>query len=187
VPRIAPARASLGVTHVRKDRDAAFRISGASVMNDALLTFLTNLGNALTSPVFAMSLVAAIAVAVVYHWAIARRTFARARSSDQQQRIRAAASPEDFAALRGRVDALEATAGRSLQRVGFVRFNAFPDVGSELSYALAVVDRQGNGFLLSSIYSREEVRTYAKAVRNFSADKDLSDEELRAIELARAQ
>jgi Protein of unknown function (DUF4446) len=155
-------------------------------MNDALLTFLTNLGNALTSPVFAMSLVAAIAVAVVYHWAIARRTFARARSSDQQHRIRTAASPEDFAALRGRVEALEATAGRSLQRVGFVRFNAFPDVGSELSYALAVVDRQGSGFLVSSIYSREEVRTYAKAVRNFTADKDLSDEERRAIELARA-
>lgn len=153
-------------------------------MNDAVLSFLTNLGNALTSPIFAMSFVAAIAVAVVYHWAIARRTFARARTSNQIQ-IKAAGSPADIAALRGRVDALEANAARSLQRVGFVRFNAFPDVGSELSYALAVVDRQGNGFLVSSIYSREEVRTYAKAVRDFTADKELSDEERRAIELAR--
>jgi len=88
--------------------------------------------------------------------------------------------------LRARVDALEANAARSLQRVGFVRFNAFPDVGSELSYALAVVDGRGNGFLVSSIYSREEVRTYAKAIRSFSGDKDLSDEERRAIELAKA-
>jgi hypothetical protein len=155
-------------------------------MNGALSTFLTGLGNALTSPIFAMSLVAAIATAIVYHWAIARRTFARARTA-AQQKSRAATNPDEIAALRSRVDALEASTARTLQRVGFVRFNAFPDVGSELSYALAVVDRQGNGFLVSSIYSREEVRTYAKAVRNFTADKDLSDEERRAIELARAQ
>jgi hypothetical protein len=154
-------------------------------MNDAFLSFLTSLGNALTSPIFAMSLVAAIVVAIVYHWAIARPSFARARSLTQPS-TKAAGNPQDLAALRSRVDALEANAARSLQRVGFVRFNAFPDVGSELSYALAVVDRHGNGFLVSSIYSREEVRSYAKAVRDFTADKDLSDEERRAIELARA-
>jgi hypothetical protein len=154
-------------------------------MNDALLSFMNSLGNALTSPIFAMSFVAAIAVAVVYHWTIARRSFASARAS-QQQAVRATGNPADVAALRARVDALEASAARNLQKVGFVRFNAFPDVGSELSYALAVVDRSGNGFLVSSIYSREEVRTYAKAVRDFTADKDLSDEERRAIELARA-
>lgn len=82
---------------------------------------------------------------------------------------------------------MEAASARTLQCVGFVRFNAFPDVGSELSFALAVVDRRGNGFVVSSIYSREEVRTYAKAVRNFTADKGLSDEEQRAVELTRLQ
>lgn len=153
-------------------------------MNDALLSFLTSLGNALTSPIFAMSFVAMIAVAIVYHWAIARRSFASARAPGERRRT--AARSTDAAALRGRVDALEANAARSLQRVGFVRFNAFPDVGSELSYALAVVDADGNGFLVSSIYSREEVRTYAKSVRGFAADKDLGDEERRALELARA-
>ena len=154
-------------------------------MNDALLSFVTNLGNALTSPIFAMSFAAAIAVAIIYHWGIARRTFANARTTNQQT-VRATGNPADVAALRARVDALEANAARNLQKVGFVRFNAFPDVGSELSYALAVVDRSGNGFIVSSIYSREEVRTYAKAVRDFTADKDLSDEERRAVELARA-
>ena len=152
-------------------------------MNDALSTFLTNLGSALTSPIFAMSFVAAITIAIVYHFAIARRAFAPARSAGD--RYKTAANPEDIAALRSRIDALEANAARSLQRVGFVRFNAFPDVGSELSYALAVVDGQGSGFLVSSIYSREEVRTYAKAIRGYAADKELSDEERRAIELAR--
>ncbi len=152
-------------------------------MNDALSTFLTNLGSGLTSPIFAMSFVAAITIAIVYHFVIARRAFAPARSAGD--RYKTAANPQDIAALRSRIDALEANAARSLQRVGFVRFNAFPDVGSELSYALAVVDGQGSGFLVSSIYSREEVRTYAKAIRGYAADKELSDEERRAIELAR--
>lgn len=183
MPRIILARASLAVTFIGKDPIAGVRICGASVMNDALSSFLTNLGSALTSPVFAVSFVATIAVAIVYHWAIVRPRFGRARSSSLT--AVQATNPSEIAALRNRVDALEAHAARSLQRVGFVRFNAFPDVGSELSYALAVVDRKGDGFLVSSIYSREEVRTYAKAVRNFSADKDLSEEERRAIELAK--
>ena len=172
------------MTNSGEECEGAIRICAASAMNDAISSFLASLGNALTSPIFAMSLVAAIVIAFVYHQAIARRTFASARSMGDKKP--GATNLSDVAALRARVDALEANAARSLQRVGFVRFNAFPDVGSELSYALAVVDGRGNGFLVSSIYSREEVRTYAKAIRNFSGDKDLSDEERRAIELARA-
>jgi len=152
-------------------------------MNDALSSFLAGLVGALSSPLFAMSFAAAIAIVFVYHQAIARRAFAPARRTSDRRT--AAGSSEELAALRSRMDALEAASTRTLQRVGFVRFNAFPDVGSELSYALAVVDGHGNGFLVSSIYSREEVRTYAKAVRAFAADKELSDEERRAIELAR--
>jgi len=153
-------------------------------MNDALSSFLVGLGNALASPIFAMSFVAAILIVFVYHMVVARRAFAPAGSGSLRRS--AATNPADIAAVRARVDALEANATRSLQRVGFVRFNAFPDVGSELLYALAVVDGQGNGFLVSSIYSREEVRSYAKAIRSFAADKELSEEERRAIELARA-
>ncbi|MBV8172167.1 MAG: DUF4446 family protein [Candidatus Eremiobacteraeota bacterium] len=89
--------------------------------------------------------------------------------------------------LRSRIAALEAASVGALQYVGFVRFNAFADVGSDLSYALAAIDGRGNGFLISSIYSREEVRSYAKAVRDFVTDKDLSEEERRALDMAVGQ
>jgi uncharacterized protein DUF4446 len=171
------------VTALEEDCWSAIRISGASAMNDALSSFLAGLVAALASPIFAMSFAAAIVIAFVYHQVIARQTFASARTVSDKKI--AAGNPQDVAALRARVDALETASARNLQRVGFVRFNAFPDVGSELSYALAVVDGHGNGFLVSSIYSREEVRTYAKAIRGFAADKELSDEERRAIELAK--
>ena len=85
-----------------------------------------------------------------------------------------------------RIDALEKVARNEVPRVGFVRYNSFDDVGSDLSYALALLNRDGDGVVLSSIYSREETRTYGKAVAGFKPATEPSDEELAAIAKARA-
>jgi hypothetical protein len=85
-----------------------------------------------------------------------------------------------------RIDALEKVARSEVPRVGFVRYNAFSDVGSDLSYALALLTRDGDGVVLSSIYSREDTRTYGKAVAAFKPAQDPSEEELAAIAKARA-
>ena len=98
----------------------------------------------------------------------------------------AAASATDAQALALRVDALERVARCEVPRVGFVRFNAFHDVGSDQSYALALLTREGDGVVVSSIYSREETRTYGKSVVKFQAAQDASKEELDAIARARA-
>jgi hypothetical protein len=81
----------------------------------------------------------------------------------------------------GRIDQLEKIARTQIPRIGFVRYNAFPDVGSDLSYALALLNAEGDGVVLSSIYSREETRTFGKAVARFKTAQDPSDEELAAI------
>lgn len=151
-------------------------------MNPALQPFVTGLANAAQSPIFWVSAAFAIALVIIYHWAVVR-SLKRAAAGPRRPRFERTESP-DLAELLDRIGALEATAARHLQHVGFVRFNAFPDVGSELSYALAVVDNNGNGFLVSSIYSREEVRTYAKAIQRFAADKEVSAEEQQALQLA---
>jgi hypothetical protein len=98
----------------------------------------------------------------------------------------AAAATATAAALAARVDALEKIARGETPRVGFVRYNAFDDVGSDLSYALALITPEGDGVVLSSIYSREETRTYGKAVTNFQSAQDASSEELAAIAKAKA-
>lgn len=85
-----------------------------------------------------------------------------------------------------RLEALERIARGEIPRIGFVRYNAFSDVGSDLSYALALLNRDGDGVVLSSIYSREETRTYGKAVTGFKPAQDPSEEELAAIAAARA-
>ncbi|PZR56130.1 MAG: hypothetical protein DLM50_09050 [Candidatus Meridianibacter frigidus] len=76
---------------------------------------------------------------------------------------------------------LERLSQTDVSGVGFFRYNAFADTGSELSFALALLNRQGDGVVLSSIYSREDTRTYGKAVSSFRALQDASKEELSAI------
>ena len=85
----------------------------------------------------------------------------------------------------GRVGELEALARTDVSRVGFVRYDAFDDTGSELSYAMALLNREGDGAVISSIYSRADTRTFGKAVANYQPAVNASEEELLAIERAR--
>jgi hypothetical protein len=81
---------------------------------------------------------------------------------------------------------LEAGAPRALQRVGLVRFNPFEDTGGMQSFALALLDAEGNGWVLSSLHARTGTRVYAKAVHAGRSDGALSDEEAAAIKQATA-
>ncbi|HEX3551068.1 MAG TPA: DUF4446 family protein [Candidatus Elarobacter sp.] len=101
------------------------------------------------------------------------------------EREAAAGATAREAAL-GRIETLERIARVEVPRIGFVRYNAFSDVGSDLSYALALLNRDGDGVVLSSIYSREDTRTYGKAVSGFKPAQDPSEEELAAIARAKA-
>lgn len=82
------------------------------------------------------------------------------------------------------LEKLEKKVSMTLQRVGVVRFNAFEDVGSDLSFALAVLDDNGDGFVISSLFGRNETRTYAKPVTGGKSGYQLSAEEREAIRKA---
>ena len=84
-----------------------------------------------------------------------------------------------------RLERLEGSLVRDLLRIGFVRYNSFSDVGSDQSFTLALLSAEGNGVVVSSIFGREETRTYGKAVRAFTAQQDASKEEQSAIAMAR--
>ena len=84
-----------------------------------------------------------------------------------------------------RLAEIEGIVRRQVLRPGFLRFNSFSDVGSNLSFALALINAEGDGVVISSIYSREDTRTYGKSVKKFVTVQDSSKEELEAIALAR--
>lgn len=72
----------------------------------------------------------------------------------------------------------------SLQHIGLIRFNPFDDVGGDQSFALALLDGNQNGVVVSSIYSRSGGRIYAKPLQAGSKTRVLSQEEEMAIALA---
>ncbi len=71
-----------------------------------------------------------------------------------------------------------------IQKVGVVRYNAFDDVGSDLSFSVALLDNNDNGLVFSGLYSRDSTSTYAKPVVSGRSKYALSAEELKAISIA---
>jgi hypothetical protein len=88
--------------------------------------------------------------------------------------------------LNARTGALEAVGPRAFQRVGLVRFNPFEETGGNQSFALALLDGEGNGLVLSSLHARSGTRVYAKAIREGRSEAALSEEESAAIKQATA-
>ena len=72
----------------------------------------------------------------------------------------------------------------AVQRVGVIRFNPFNDTGSDQSFAVALLDAQGSGVVLSSLFSRASTRIFAKAVSEGESAYPLTDEEREAIDRA---
>jgi hypothetical protein len=79
---------------------------------------------------------------------------------------------------------LEATGKRAFQKVGLVRFNPFEDTGGNQSFALALLDAEGDGLVLSSLHARTGTRIYAKTLTAGRAEGALSNEESEALQRA---
>ena len=76
---------------------------------------------------------------------------------------------------------LEGISKECIQKVGIIRFNAFEDMGSDLSFAIALLNHQNNGVVVSSIYSRNESHTYAKPIISGNSSYFLTGEEKQAL------
>ena len=79
---------------------------------------------------------------------------------------------------------LQDIADISIQKVGVVRFNPFKDTGGDQSFAIALLDKNNNGVVISSLYSREGTRIYTKPIEKGNSSYHLSEEEKQAIEKA---
>ncbi len=93
---------------------------------------------------------------------------------------------EELEHLRSRAQELERKLAESKRHLGLVRYDAFEDVRGNQSFAMAVYDDQGNGAVLNSIVGRADCRVYCKPLLNGRSERDLSQEEQRAIREAKA-
>lgn len=79
---------------------------------------------------------------------------------------------------------LDNTIAGCIQKVGLVRYSAFKDTGSDLSFTLALLNEENTGVVLNGIYSREMSNIYSKPVEKGESSYTLSDEEKQAINKA---
>ncbi|MFW6282752.1 MAG: DUF4446 family protein [Minisyncoccales bacterium] len=72
-----------------------------------------------------------------------------------------------------------------VNNVGITRYNPFKHSGGNQSFSVAILDSFENGVVITSLYSREGNRVYAKPIKQGDSDFSLSDEERKAIKKAK--
>ncbi len=73
---------------------------------------------------------------------------------------------------------------KSIRGLETVRFNPFTDQGSNQSFAIGMLNEEGDGVVLSSLYSRERMSIFAKPIKNNKSEYELSTEEKEVLKKA---
>ena len=73
---------------------------------------------------------------------------------------------------------------KSIRGVETIRFNPFPDQGSNQSFAIGILNEEGDGLVMSSLYSRERMSVFAKPIKGGISEYELSSEEKEALKKA---
>jgi hypothetical protein len=110
----------------------------------------------LVPTVAAAALVVALVALFVAIWAVLRLRRVMRRMVLVEGTTAAMAVPVDV----DRVNRLASQLENAIQRVGVVRYNPFEDPGSNQSFVLAMLDAHGDGFVLSSLHSRQATRMF---------------------------
>lgn len=72
----------------------------------------------------------------------------------------------------------------TLNKVAIVKYDAFKEMGGKLSFALAMLDKENNGFVMNAIHSREGCYTYVKEIVKGESYIVLGEEEKEALRQA---
>ncbi len=89
------------------------------------------------------------------------------------------------AVFQSRLAGCEGEASRSLKKTGVVNFDAYDDVKGKLSFALAILNSNNDGIILTSLYGHNSCNTYVREITNGSANIKLLDEEEKALTIAK--
>ena len=146
--------------------------------------------------VFLVALLAFLGVAVLAGavWAIIterrlKRFFLGKKAKDLEETI--AILEQEIARLskagenmEKNISLINAKLRKSIRGLETIRFNPFADQGSNQSFAIGMLNEEGNGVVISSLYSRERMSIFAKPVRNGKSEYELSAEEKEALRQA---
>lgn len=92
---------------------------------------------------------------------------------------------EENKIIKANCKSIEKQLNECFQNIGIVKYDAFDDVGSKLSFAIALLDNKDNGFVINSVYGRSSSNVYAKRIENGNSLQTLSEEEINALNKAK--
>ena len=72
----------------------------------------------------------------------------------------------------------------AFQKMGLIKYDAFQQMGGKLSFSLALLDENNNGFILNSVHSTEGCYTYTKEIKSGECAISLGEEEQQALDMA---
>lgn len=84
-----------------------------------------------------------------------------------------------------RLASCEREAALSFKKLGVVNFDAYDDVKGNLSFALALLNSNDDGIILTSLYGHNSCNTYVREIRGGKAHIKLLSEETMALETAK--
>lgn len=72
----------------------------------------------------------------------------------------------------------------AFQKMGVVKYDAFRQMGGQLSFCIALLNEKNDGFIINSVHSTEGCYSYTKIIKNGECDISLGDEEKKALQMA---
>lgn len=73
---------------------------------------------------------------------------------------------------------------KTFQKLGIVKYDAFNQMGGQLSFSLALLDENNDGFIINSVHSSEGCYSYTKQIKGGTSGISLGEEEQQALDIA---
>lgn len=70
------------------------------------------------------------------------------------------------------------------QKMGLVKYDAFQQMGGQLSFSLCLLNENNDGFIINSVHSTEGCYSYTKEVKRGESSISLGQEEAEALAMA---
>jgi len=83
------------------------------------------------------------------------------------------------------IDTINQKLKKSIRGLETIRFNPFPDQGSNQSFAIGILNEEDNGVVISSLYSRERMSIFAKPIKAGKSEYELTQEEKEVLKKAK--
>ncbi|SCY62641.1 DUF4446 family protein [Alkaliphilus peptidifermentans] len=94
---------------------------------------------------------------------------------------------KEFDKINNRINLLDNRISFCVQKIGIIRYSAFNDTGSDLSFSITLLDENNDGLILTGIHGRSETISYAKPIKDGKSNYSLSVEELQSLERAKGK